>query len=67
MNERIKELAEQAGYRPLSPPTFADELNEIFMQKFADLIVRECIDVVSQCNLVDVDPIEHIKVHFEVE
>jgi len=45
MNERIRELAEQAGYKPLSPPTFADELNEIFMRKFAELIVRECADV----------------------
>ena len=47
MNERIKELAEQAGYKSLSPPTFADELNEIFMQKFAELIVRECADIAS--------------------
>ena len=46
MNERIRELAEQAGYKPLSPPTFADELNEIFMRKFAELIVQECIDAV---------------------
>jgi hypothetical protein len=46
MNERIRELAEQAGYKPLSPPTFADELNEIFMRKFAELIVRECA---NQC------------------
>lgn len=38
MNARDKELAEQAGYKPLSPPTFADELNEIFMRKFAELI-----------------------------
>jgi len=45
MNERIKELAEQAGYKPLSPLTFADELNEIFMKKFAELIVRECAGV----------------------
>jgi hypothetical protein len=48
MNERIRELALQAGYKPLSPPTFADELNEIFMQKFAELIVRECAKVLTQ-------------------
>ena len=42
MNERIKELALLAGYKPLSPSTLADELNEIFMQKFAELIVEEC-------------------------
>jgi len=50
MNKQIKELAEQAGYKPLSPPTFADELNEIFMQKFAELIIRECA---SQVNFTD--------------
>ena len=44
MNERILLLAEQAGYKPLSPPTFADELNEIYMRKFAELIVRECAE-----------------------
>ena len=49
MNERIRELAEQAGYKPLSPPTFADELNEIFMRKFTELIVEEC-RYVMDCN-----------------
>jgi len=53
MNERIRELAEQAGYKPLSPPTFADELNEIFMRKFAELIVRECAGIIES---QDVDP-----------
>jgi len=67
MSKRIRELAEQAGYKPLSPPTFADELNEIFMRKFAELIVRECITVVGECNLVDDDPIANIKQHFGVK
>jgi hypothetical protein len=48
MNERIRELALQAGYKPLSPPTFADELNEIFMQKFAELIVKDCAKIAYQ-------------------
>lgn len=47
MNERIRELAVQAGYKPLSPPTFADELNEIFMRKFAELIVRESAEMLA--------------------
>jgi hypothetical protein len=73
MNERIKQLAEQAGfdievedifnYKPQHSFIGSDEN----IKKFAELIVRECIDVISQCNLVDVDSIEHIKVHFEVE
>ena len=43
MNERIRELAEQAGYKPLG--TFADELMEIYNKKFAELIVRECAEL----------------------
>ena len=71
MNERIRELAEQAGYKPLSPPTFADELNEIFMQKFAELIVKECLGICKekeQANLYGVREVENtIKEHFGVE
>jgi hypothetical protein len=37
MNERIKELAEQAGYHP---DVF--ELCKPGMEKFAELIIREC-------------------------
>lgn len=43
MNELIKELAEQAGYKPLEPRAFADDLQDIFLAKFAELIVRQCI------------------------
>jgi hypothetical protein len=50
MNERIRELAISAGYNPLSPPTFADELNEIFMRKFAELIVKEMCDMMEQAE-----------------
>jgi len=44
MNERIRELAEQAtsiqGPTPYNPLTF-----EVFdKEKFAELIVRECVD-----------------------
>ena len=39
MNERIKELAEQAGIGPWG--ITIDKSTEIF-QKFAELIVREC-------------------------
>ena len=47
MNERIRKLAERAGYSPLEPRAFADDLQEVFLQKFAELIVRECADVVN--------------------
>lgn len=45
MNERIKELAEQAGYTPLPGFDFANDLQEVFLGKFAELIVRECADI----------------------
>jgi hypothetical protein len=45
MNERIKELRKQAA-REVSNAnqwTNDDEWNELFMEKFAELIVRECV------------------------
>ena len=45
MNERIKELALQAGYAPLPGFDFANDLQEVFLQKFAELIVQECVRV----------------------
>ena len=48
MNERIRELAEQAGYKPLG--TFADELMEIYNKKFAELIVEECVRLCMNVN-----------------
>jgi hypothetical protein len=41
MNERIKELAEQAGLQPYY------DAQEEQMEKFAQLIVKECINI---CN-----------------
>ncbi len=46
MNERIQELAEQAGYTPLPGFDFANSLQEVFIKNFAELIVRECIEQV---------------------
>ena len=45
MNERIKQLAEQAGYKPLPGFDFANSLEESYMKRFAELIVQECIDI----------------------
>jgi len=59
MNERIKQLAEQAG--------FAYEPSET-LQKFAKLIVKECAEV-AHCNFhVDGLTLGNIlKEHFGVE
>ena len=41
MNERIKELAEQCGFR--SNPNIYDRNQSFDIEKFAELIVRECV------------------------
>jgi len=43
MNERIRELAEQAGMGPMGI-AFSSEI----MQKFAELIVRECMTICDE-------------------
>ena len=81
MNERIRELALQAGYTPLPGFDFANDLQEVFLKKFAELIVRECGQVlVDNTPVVDLvedwdkgydramnDCIHHIYEHFGVE
>ena len=71
MMKRIQELAEQAGYAPLKPRTFADDLQDIFLQKFAELIVRECAEIVQEGRWM-VQPTQEqlarsIRQHFGVE
>ena len=46
MNERIKELAAQCGFR--SNPDVYDRNQSFDMEKFAVLIVRECIELNRQ-------------------
>ena len=57
MNERIRQLAEQAGLRftqlmsnPMVPVVDGKETD---LEKFAELIVRECIDVVEDAGGID--------------
>lgn len=66
MNERIQELARQASVQ-----TFGHIRNAYFEKKFAELIVRECVDVARQadidgCNIGNY-AWEKIKQHFGVE
>ena len=66
MNERIRELAEQAGHKPLG--TFADELMYIYNKKFAELIVRECADIADEPTSQPFDSYgKKIKEYFGVE
>ena len=82
MNERIKELADQLG--PVATignwgrvewandvyPQFGDKMYAaIDLQKFAELIVRECVDILNtrKDHSVIVNSIKEIKEHFGVE
>ena len=75
MNERIEELAEQAGIEfdddfPLEPETiYYLKLSDF--EKFAELIIAECIDQVEVFNTrMDAGPrhiVEAIKEHFGVK
>ena len=48
MNERIRLLAEQAGFR--SNPDIYDRNQSFDMEKFAELIVQECVAI---CRNID--------------
>ena len=78
MNERIRQLAEQAGLRftqlmsnPMVPVVDGKETD---LEKFAELIVAECIDIAQdRANFPGFPPndvndiIDEIKQHFGVE
>ena len=62
MNERIRELAEQAEMSANQ----GDHVDvKIMMEKFAELIVRECGNVAWKCGSEFID--NEIKKHFGVE
>ena len=69
MNERIRELAERARYEA----SLAD-CQETYDEKFAELIVQECIDIAQdRANFPGFPPndvndiIDEIREHFGVE
>jgi hypothetical protein len=77
MNKRIKELALQAGLTQAKDFKSGDEVkNFVFgngLEKFAELIVRECAEV-AQMNTPDTEECEYthlisekIREHFGVE
>jgi len=66
MNERIKELAEQAQqYAEYTTPQGLEWL-PAFQEKFAELIVRECIDVVGKAT-ASPNGYQALMKHFGVE
>ena len=53
MNERIQELAKQAEkifLQAVVDNKFKTSFNDIFNEKFAELIVKECIDIVDDAE-----------------
>ena len=72
MNERIKELAEQAGIKiiPMVVDGVEYEYEDVDMDgsedlnKFAELIVRECA---SMADFADKEPGSYVLKHFGVE
>jgi hypothetical protein len=78
MNERIKLLAEQAGIAVWGDAVYMydpkDTLDSTVMEKFAELIVQECIDIIAPYTVrmsrpgeEYLHPILEIKQHFGVE
>jgi len=66
MNNRIKQLAIQAGVYVGDDMWFADELNPK-TQMFAQLIVRECANISNQAEKQCQHPGTQIMKHFGVE
>lgn len=75
MNERIQELAKQAREHATTRHPVSNIIlsvnSDLFEQKFAKLIVRECVKAADEWyqyhNEIQWDPGEHIKQHFGVE
>lgn len=71
MNERIKELAEQAGLRftqlmsnPMVPVVDGKETD---LEKFAQLIVRECAAAYHTTRSIDTPIEQHFRNHLGIE
>ena len=71
MNDRIKQLAEQA--EKYADANFKGEhfWTQAYESKFAELIVKECLVVINQSNGVGDDDVikisQDVKKHFGVE
>ena len=72
MNERIKELAEQAELIEIVDDAYQERGTwQPFVEKFAELLVRECMKAadegMAQVTMRVEWPSYHIKKHFGVE
>ena len=64
MNERIGQLAEQAGL--LGPSSRVGNSHDA-AEKFAELIVRECVGIADEYDGVGSTIVSRIEKHFGVE
>jgi hypothetical protein len=65
MNERIKELAEQAEEFADRVVDYGGEFHTAYTEKFAELIVKECADIADKAEPYKANDL--IKQHFGVE
>jgi len=70
MNERIRELWDKAATASAAFPSGQNnswETQVNFMEKFAELIVRECAGIADEYDGVGSTIVSRIKQHFGVE
>ena len=73
MNERIKQFAQQAGFKVDWQHADVHDIKMARFEKFAELIVRECIDKIENEAAQYAEPVwafelvNDIKEHFGVE
>jgi hypothetical protein len=73
MNERIRQLADEAeryaDKKIQMPGEYHPDWHDIYDEKFAELIVQECIGIVKQKWIMPDENViaEEIKQHFGVE
>ncbi len=73
MNERIKELAEQMGWEEMGADLYGKSMDGCMtihaLEKFAEVIVRECMEVVKWTPSIfpNDEYVKNIKEHFGVE
>ena len=71
MNELIRKLNEQAQDWADAHAPYASEEHEYFVEKFAELIVRQCAksanDWYQNHDKIHSDPMSYVLAHFGVE
>jgi len=73
MNKRIFELADEAAkFSAIMALPAGESGDKLFVEKFAELIVRECIDRINRVGILeDVEQsgmiVQNVREHFGVE